>query len=565
MKAGAIAVTTMPLLRAKELGQIAAKAEIRHCLCDARLQDEVRLAAADSPWLAECVTWGDGRLDGRMAAQPATFANVDTSRDDVCLLAFTSGTTGNPKATMHFQRDVLAMADVVGRHLLETSPDDVYVGSPPLGFTFGLGALLVFPFRFRGAVAYVEQPSPDALLGAVQKFGGTCLFTAPTMYRSLAPIAAKYDLRTLRRSVSAGEPLPKATSDAWHAATGIRLIDGIGATEMIHIFISAKGDDIRPGATGKPLPGYEAVVLDEDNRPLPRGSSGRLAVRGPTGCRYLDDPRQLGYVVNGWNVTGDRYRVDEDGYFWFESRADDMIISGGYNIAGPEVEAALVAHPAVKEVAVVGAPDDERGQIVKAFVVLQPGHAPGPETTKVLQDFVKATVAPYKYPRSIEFLDALPKTPTGKVQRFVLRQQEAVRRAPAPASTHTVLLPDGWPRPKGYSNGIAASGRFVFVAGQIGWNERGEFPRVDLAGQVEQALRNTLAVLAAGGAGPEHVVRQTWYVTDREQYLASVKEIGAAWRATMGRHYPAMAVVQVTGLMEAAAKVEIETTAVVPE
>jgi 2-aminobenzoate-CoA ligase len=585
MKAGAIAVTTMPLLRAKELVQIASKAEVRHCLCDARLRDEVRRAAAESPWLAECVTWGDGRLEGLMDAHPATFENVDTSRDDVCLLAFTSGTTGNPKATMHFHRDVLAMADVVGRHLLETSPDDVYVGSPPLGFTFGLGALLVFPFRFRGAAAYVEQPSPDALLGAVQKFGGTCLFTAPTMYRSLAPIASKYDLRTLKRSVSAGEPLPKATSDAWHAATGIRLIDGIGATEMIHIFISAKGDEIRPGATGRPLPGYDAVVLDDADRPLPRGSSGRLAVRGPTGCRYLDDPRQAGYVVNGWNVTGDRYRIDEDGYFWFESRADDMIISGGYNIAGPEVEAALVAHPAVREVAVVGAPDDERGQIVKAFIVLQPGHAPGPETTKALQDFVKATVAPYKYPRAIEFLDALPKTPTGKVQRFVLRQQETQRHStarageitgssPADASMggrtsgdrrHEVLLPDGWPRPKGYSNGIAASGRFVFVAGQIGWNDRGEFPRSDLAGQVEQALRNTLAVLTAGGAGPEHVVRQTWYVTDRNEYLASVKEIGAAWRATMGRHYPVMAVVQVTGLMEAAAKVEIETTAVIPE
>ncbi|MCZ8131765.1 MAG: AMP-binding protein [Steroidobacteraceae bacterium] len=566
MKAGAIAVTTMPLLRAKELRQIAAKAAIRHCLCDARLRDELDKASGESGWLGSTLTWGDGALEARMAAQPATFANVDTASDDVCLLAFTSGTTGEPKATMHFHRDVLAMADVVGRHLLETSPDDVYIGSPPLGFTFGLGALLVFPLRFRGAVAYVEQPSPDSLLEAVQKFGGTCLFTAPTMYRALAPLARRFDLRTLRRSVSAGEPLARATSDLWYSATGIRLIDGLGATEMIHIFISAKGDDIRPGATGKPLPGYEATILDDDHRPLPRGHSGRLAVRGPTGCRYLDDPRQAEYVVDGWNVTGDRYRVDADGYFWFESRADDMIISGGYNIAGAEVEAALLAHPAVREVAVIGAPDEERGHIVKAFVVPQAGHAAGPELRRELQDFVKATVAPYKYPRAIEFLDALPKTPTGKVQRYVLRQQERSRgELPGTQPMHQILSPPGWPRPKGYSNGVAAFGRLVFVAGQIGWNERGEFPRADLPGQIEQTLRNTLAVLKEAGAGPQHVVRQTWYVTSRDEYLENARAIGEVWRALMGRNYPAIAVVQVTALMEAAAKVEIETTAVVPQ
>jgi 2-aminobenzoate-CoA ligase len=427
MKAGAIAVTTMPLLRAKELGQIVTKAEVDHALCDARLLQELATTAAETGRLRHVLTWGDGALEARMERQPATFANVDTASDDVCLLAFTSGTTGNPKATMHFHRDVLAMADVVGRHLLETSPDDVYAGSPPLGFTFGLGALLVFPFRFRGAVAYVEQPSPDALLAAVQKHGVTCLFTAPTMYRNLAPLVGRYDLRTLTRAVSAGEPLPKATSDLWHAATGLRLIDGIGATEMIHIFISAKGDAIRPGSTGKPLPGYEAVVLDDEDRPLPPGSSGRLAVRGPTGCRYLADERQKNYVVNGWNVTGDRYRIDADGWFWFEARADDMIISGGYNIAGPEVEAALVGHPAVREVAVIGAPDEERGQVVKAFVVVQPGHEPGQALVRELQEHVKRTVAPYKYPRAVEFVDALPKTQTGKVQRFVLRQQELAR------------------------------------------------------------------------------------------------------------------------------------------
>lgn len=436
MKAGAIAVTTMPMLRSKELGQIATKARIDHALCDARLVGEIRTTTVRTGRLARTLTWGDGALENAMHRQPASFTNVDTACDDICLLAFTSGTTGEPKATIHFHRDVLVMADVVGRHLLETGRDDVYVGSPPLGFTFGLGALLVFPLRFRAATVMVEQPSPNALLAAVQKYRATCLFTAPTMYRRLGSNVSRFDLSSLRRSVSAGEPLPRATSDAWYAATGIRLIDGIGATEMIHIFISAKGDAIRPGATGKPLPGYEAVILDEYGRALPRGHAGRLAVRGPTGCRYLADDRQRQYVIDGWNVTGDRYLLDHDGYFWFQARADDMIISSGYNIAAPEVESALVAHPAVREVAVVGVPDEERGQMVKAFVVLAPGFAAGTALVRELQDFVKATVAPYKYPRAIEFLAALPKTQTGKVQRFVLRQQalEAARDACPPGS-----------------------------------------------------------------------------------------------------------------------------------
>jgi len=425
MKAGAIAVTTMPLLRSKELEQIATKAQIDHTLCDARLLREVAATTAATGRLARTLTWGDGGLEEPMARQPSTFVNVDTRRDDVCLLAFTSGTTGDPKATMHFHRDVLIMADVVGRHLLETVPGDIYVGSPPLGFTFGLGALVVFPLRFRASTVLVEQPSAENLLRAVEKFGGTCLFTAPTMYRNLATMVGSYQLKSLKRSVSAGEPLPKATSDAWYAATGIRLIDGIGATEMMHIFISAKGAEIRPGATGRPLPGYQAVVLDEQNRPLPRGHAGRLAVRGPTGCRYLADPRQKDFVIDGWNVTGDRYLVDDDGYFWFQARADDMIVSAGYNIAGPEVEVALLGHPAVQEVAVIGAPDEDRGQIVKAFVVLRTGYAPGPLLIKELQDFVKNTVAPYKYPRAVVFVRELPKTPTGKVQRSVLRRQES--------------------------------------------------------------------------------------------------------------------------------------------
>jgi len=423
MKAGAIAVTTMPLLRSKELAQIAIKARIEHALCDTRLVGEISTTAAQTGLLARTLTWGDGALEHVMRGHSTSFTNVDTACDDVCLLAFTSGTTGEPKATMHFHRDVLVMADVVGRHLLETGPDDIYVGTPPLGFTFGLGALLVFPLRFRAATVMVEQPLPDALLAAVQKYRATCLFTAPTMFRTLAHDLPRYDLSSLRRCVSAGEPLPKATSDAWYAATEIRLIDGLGTTEMIHIFISAKGDAIRPGATGKALPGYEAVVLDERGRALPRGCAGRLAVRGPTGCRYLADDRQHEYVIDGWNVTGDRYLLDDDGYFWFQARSDDMIVSSGYNIAAPEVESALMAHPAVHEVAVVGVPDEARGHIVKAFVVLARGIAAGPALMRELQDFVKATVAPYKYPRLIEFVTALPKTPTGKVQRFVLRQQ----------------------------------------------------------------------------------------------------------------------------------------------
>ena len=422
MKAGAIAVTTMPMLRAKELAVIAERAQVDHALCDARLVGELHAAAEAGGRLRHIMRFGDGQLEGFMSRRSRWFDNVDTSRDDVCLLAFTSGTTGVPKATMHFHRDVLAMRDVVGRRLLALGNGDVCVGSPPLAFTFGLGALLVFPLGCRGAVALVEQPTPENLLSAVQKVGATTLFTAPTAYRTLVATASNYDISRLRRCISAGEPLPRSTSDAWHAATGLRIIDGIGATEMTHIFISATEDEIRPGATGRPLPGYRACVLDENDQPLPRGSTGRLAVKGPTGCRYLDDDRQRNYVRNGWNVTGDVYYVDEDGYFWFQARADDMIISGGYNIAGPEVESALAAHPAIKECAVIGAPDEARGQIVKAFVVLNNGFAPGLPLIKELQDFVKQAIAPYKYPRAIEVVPGLPKTATGKIQRHVLRQ-----------------------------------------------------------------------------------------------------------------------------------------------
>jgi 2-aminobenzoate-CoA ligase len=430
LRAGGVAVTAMPLLRAKELGQMAEQVRIDHALCDARMQPEVVQAARETGRLHRIRAWGNGDLEAGMARHVTHFVPVDTAADDVALVAFTSGTSGRPKATMHFHRDVLAMADVVGRHLLKTAPDDVYVGSPPLGFTFGLGALLVFPFRFRAAVAYVEQPTVERLLGAVERYGATTLFTAPTMYRSLVHATGQFNLASLQRCVSAGEPLSKDTSDAWHAKTGIRLIDGIGSTEMIHIFIGASDADIRPGATGKPLPGYEAVVLDEQGRPQNRGT-GRLAVRGPTGCRYLNDPRQRDYVQSGWNVTGDYYRIDDTGYFWFEARGDDMIVSSGYNIAGPEVENALLMHPAVRECVVVASPDAQRGQIVKAFIVLQPGQNADSLLIDELQKFIKERIAPYKYPRAIDFVDALPKTPTGKVQRHILRVAE-LRKAEKP-------------------------------------------------------------------------------------------------------------------------------------
>ena len=406
-------------MRSKELQKITRKTEISHAFCDDRLMDDLEATAVATGLLARRFSFSV--LAEHMCRKSGKFINVDTFRDDVCILAFTSGTTGEPKATMHFHRDVLAMADTVGRHLLKTQPSDVYAGSPPLGFTFGLGALLVFPLRFRAAVALVESPKPETLLGAIERFKVTTLFTAPLMYGMLSSLLDDFDISSLRQCVSAGEALPKPVSDKWFAETGIRIIDGIGATEMIHIFISASGDQIRPGATGLPLPGYQASILGENNEILPPGNVGRLAVKGPTGCRYLGDERQKEYVINGWNVTGDIYRLDEDGYFWFQARADDMILSAGYNIAGPEVESALLAHTAVAACAVVAAPDEQRGNVVKAYIVLNDRFKASQELSEDLQDFVKNSIAPYKYPRKIAFVDSLPQTQTGKVQRFRLR------------------------------------------------------------------------------------------------------------------------------------------------
>jgi len=425
VKAGCIAVATMPLLRAKELKPVIDKAQCNAALCDANLKDEMELARAQSPRLAATLYFNTdavGALDTLAAGKPARFPAVKTAADDVCIIAFTSGTTGVPKGTMHFHRDVMAICDCFPRSCLRPGPDDVFCGTPPLAFTFGLGGLLVFPMRFGASTLLLEKLTPTALLSAIEQYRPTICFTAPTFYRQMAAVAFDYDIASLQKCVSAGEPLPLPTRQSWEKETGIQLIDGIGATEMLHIFISAAGEDIRPGATGRPIPGYRACVLDEHGDPSPPGVVGRLAVKGPTGCRYLADERQKNYVHNGWNLTGDAYLVDHDGYYWYQARTDDMIISSGYNIAGPEVESALLLHPAVAECGVVGAPDEERGQIVKAFVVLKKDYAPGPEMARGLQEFVKQSIAPYKYPRAVEFRDALPRTETGKLQRFRLRE-----------------------------------------------------------------------------------------------------------------------------------------------
>jgi 2-aminobenzoate-CoA ligase len=362
-------------------------------------------------------------VEARASGKPAEFANVDTAADDTALIAFTSGTTGKPKGTMHFHRDVMAACDCWPRTTLRATSDDLFTGSPPLAFTFGLGGLLLFPMRIGAATLLVERPAPDALLDAIDKHRATVLFTAPTSYRAMAPSVPDHDLSALRKCVSAGEALPSSTRKLWKDATGIEIIDGIGSTEMLHIFISHDEAHARPGSTGTPVPGYRACVMDDAGRPLPAGQVGHLAVKGPTGCRYLDDPRQANYVRNGWNYTGDAYLIDEDGYFIYQARTDDMIVSAGYNIAGPEVESALLLHPAVSECGVVGVEDAQRGQIVKAFIVLKPGREGDAALTAELQDFVKRTIAPYKYPRAVEYLGTLPRSDVGKLQRFRLRMR----------------------------------------------------------------------------------------------------------------------------------------------
>ncbi|MBO6773158.1 MULTISPECIES: AMP-binding protein [unclassified Thalassospira] len=428
-KAGAVVVNTMPMLRAGELGQIVDKAEIEFALCDTRLMDELVACAKDSKFLKKVIGFDgtanhDAELDRIALTKSVKFEAVKTGRDDVALLGFTSGTTGSPKATMHFHRDLLIIADGYAKEVLNVTPDDVFVGSPPLAFTFGLGGLAIFPLRFGATATLLEKASPPNMIEIIETYKATVCFTAPTAYRvMLSAMDDGADLSSLRAAVSAGETLPAPVYEAWMAKTGKPMLDGIGATEMLHIFISNRFGDSHPACTGRPVSGYEAKIVDHDMNEVPVGTVGRLAVRGPTGCRYLDDVRQAVYVRDGWNLTGDAFFVDEKGYYHFAARNDDMIVSSGYNIAGPEVEAALLSHAAVAECAVIGAPDEERGTIVQAHIVLADGFLPTPEMAKLLQDHVKATIAPFKYPRSVVFIETLPKTATGKIQRFRLKQE----------------------------------------------------------------------------------------------------------------------------------------------
>lgn len=437
-KAGGVVVATMPLLRAKELSVLIGKARIAIALCDGRVVAELEKARETAPRLERIVSFGHGPAESageleRLMAEVSgeSLAPCDTAADDPCLIGFTSGTTGEPKGTVHNHRDLLATCDSYGKQVLRATETDVFIGSPPLAFTFGLGGLLLFPLRVGASTVLLERATPDELLPAIARHRATVCFTAPTAYRAMLGNLGGHDISCLRKGVSAGETLPKPIWDAWHAATGSELMDGIGSTEMLHIFIGSPQGEIRPGATGRVVPGYEAKVVDEAGNELPPGTIGRLAVRGPTGCRYLADERQKAYVHDGWNFTGDSYSMDEDGYFWYQARSDDMIVSSGYNIAGPEVEAALLTHPAVAECGVVGAPDPKRGQVVKAYVVLRPGHAGDADLVRALQDHVKAEIAPYKYPRALAFVESLPRTGSGKLQRFRLREIARAEENPA--------------------------------------------------------------------------------------------------------------------------------------
>jgi 2-aminobenzoate-CoA ligase len=424
LKAGGIVVATMALLRARELKYILDHARINLAITDARLAEEIESAITQSGRDIPLVSFGNGELESWIHGQHRPFADVMTAATDPAIVAYTSGTTGTAKGTVHFHRDLIAVCDCWSRLVLQPNADDVFCGSPPLAFTFGLGGLLLFPLRAGASAVLLEQGSPPHLLDGIARHRPTILFTSPTGYRAMLERVAEFDISSLRRCVSAGETLPRGTFDAWKRATGLDIIDGIGSTELLHIFISSAGPDIRPGSTGRVVPGYDARVVDDEMREVPRGVIGKLAVRGPTGCRYLaNEERQRAYVRDGWNLTGDAYMQDGDGYFWYQARADDMIISSGYNISGPEVENVLMEHPSVLECAVIGVPDPARGQIVKAFIALR-GRTPDDALIAELKDFVKAQIAPYKCPRAIAFVDALPRTSTGKLQRFKLRESE---------------------------------------------------------------------------------------------------------------------------------------------
>jgi 2-aminobenzoate-CoA ligase len=425
IKAGGIAVGTMPMLRLPELKPILDKAQISHVLCDVRLREALDQAVAQAPSVRHVAHFQSGAPDGleaRLARHSPEFTAYDSRADETCLLAFTSGTTGVPKGTMHFHRDLLSICRGFGEQILRPTADDLFCGSPPLAFTFGLGGLALFPLHAGAATLLLERPDPLSLLSAIERHRATIVFTAPTGYRAMLGQLDKHDISCLRKGVSAGEHLPEPTWQEFKDKTGISLIDGIGSTEMLHVFISSPEEEIRPGSTGRAVPGYTARIVDELGNELPPGEVGRLAVKGPTGCRYLADPRQANYVQNGWNITGDTFRMDEDGYFWYVARSDDMIVSSGYNIGGPEVEDALLTHPAVAECGVIGRPDPSRGQIVTAYIVPAQGHQPSDALVRELQEHVKQTIAPYKYPRAIIFADTLPRTPTGKLQRHRLRE-----------------------------------------------------------------------------------------------------------------------------------------------
>lgn len=430
LKVGLVTVPTMPLLRSVELKTILDKAKVQAAVCDERLATELSYCMESthehySSHLKKTLLFNSQQptsLDALARSKPPHFTVCDSAADDVCLIAFTSGTTGTPKGCVHFHRDVLIMCDTFAKHILQLTPKDKVCGTPPLAFTFGLGGLLCFPLRAGASSVLAETLTPKRLLEYIDRFGVTMTFTAPTFYRQMAALVPQFDLSTLKKTVSAGEALPQATRELWKQASGIEMIDGIGGTEMIHVYVSSRPEDVKPGAIGKVVPGFQAQVVDDDLNPVPNGTVGRLAIRGPSGCRYLDDPRQLEFVQQGWNLPGDTFVMDDEGYLYYQARNDDMIISSGYNIAGPEVEDCLLKHPAVAECGVVGIPDELRGQILKAFIIVQNGITPSDELITELQDFVKQNAAPYKYPRAIEFVEQLPRTETGKLQRFVLRQ-----------------------------------------------------------------------------------------------------------------------------------------------
>ena len=560
-KAGAVVVNTMPMLRAGELAQIVDKAKIALALCDTRLMDELVACAKDSRFLEQVVGFDgtanhDAELDRIALTKPVRFEAVATGRDDVALLGFTSGTTGIPKATMHFHRDLLIIADGYAKDVLGVTPDDVFVGSPPLAFTFGLGGLAIFPLRFGAAATLLENASPANMVEIIETYRATISFTAPTAYRAmLTAMDAGADLSSLRIAVSAGETLPAPVFNDWLAKTGKPILDGIGATEMLHIFISNRLDDLAPGSTGKPVRGYEARVVDEDMKEVPRGTVGRLAVRGPTGCRYLADERQRNYVRDGWNLTGDSFVQDEAGYFHFAARSDDMIISAGYNIAGPEVEAALLTHADVARM--------RRDRRCRCRA--RPDRAGACRAGRRSRCRRRDRQTPA---RSRQGNDrALQVSALGDVHARPAEDpdgQDPALSVEEIMTTHTILQPAGWVKPKGYANGVAAQGRFVFVGGQIGWNGQSRFETDDLVGQVRQTLQNVVDVLAEAGARPEHVTSLTWYLTDKKDYLGNLEGIGKVYREVMGRNFPAMAVVEVTALVEDRAKVEIQAMAVVP-